>query len=249
MIRKFAAVFALLLGAGTIQAADLDGKLSAVDLKAGTITLPVEGKSQQFALAKDCKVYAKGNAGQRQMAYNLAAGGTAALAAGQTVTITTDFIDGQDTATMVKINSGVLGKPVQSVKPKKTPVPTPDSAKPDDKTANRHPEPARSSRGGGRGRSASSNDRRDGERRQGAAVSHSENGQLLSLHSRGWQEGPLAREARSRPQRPGRRRRRLQCDAHLRRRREEGRVDGQNHRRRADDAEQEEQLGSPPHPG
>ncbi len=134
MIRKFTAVFALLLAAGTIQAADFEGKLSAVDQKAGTITLPVDGKSQQFALAKDCKVYVKGNAG-RQTAYNLAAAGTAALAAGQTVTITTDFIDGQDTATMVKINSGALGKPVQSVTPKKTPPAKPDPTKPDDKTA------------------------------------------------------------------------------------------------------------------
>jgi len=130
MIRKFTAALALLLWAGAVQAADLDGKLSAVDLKAGTITLPVDGKDQQFPLAKDCKVYVKGSAG-RQTAYNLAAGGTAALAPGQTVSVTTDFIDGQEEAILVKINSGALGKPVQAVKPKKTPAAKPDPAKPD----------------------------------------------------------------------------------------------------------------------
>lgn len=133
MIRKFTATLALVLWAGTIQASDLEGKLSAVDLKAKTITLPVDGKDQKFSLAVDCKVYVKGNAG-RQVAYEPAAGGIAALAAGQTVSLTTDFIDGQETATLIKINSST--KHVQAVRPTKTaPTTKPDPAKPDDKTA------------------------------------------------------------------------------------------------------------------
>ncbi len=128
MIRIFAAALALLLGASLAWAADLDGKLTAVDLKANTITLPVDGKDQQYPLSSDCKVYVKGRAG-RTVAFSEAAEGAKALAAGQTVSVTTDFIDGKEEATLIKINEGAKGgRPpaaVRQVKADPTPKPNP----------------------------------------------------------------------------------------------------------------------------
>jgi hypothetical protein len=138
MIRYFAAALALTLGASAASAADLDGKLTVVDLKANTITLPVDGKDQQYPLASDCKVYVKGHAG-RGVAFSEAAAGTKALAAGQTVSVTTDFIDGKEEATRIKINEGATGgRPPAAVRPTKTePAPKPNPAKPDDKPSDK----------------------------------------------------------------------------------------------------------------
>ncbi len=134
MIRNISGALVILLAAAVAFGSDVDGKVKAVDAVARTISVTADGKDQQFSLAADCKVYTKGVAG-RTVAFSEAAAGVKALAAGQTVSLSSEFVDGKDSAVRIKIMSGAEGgrPPAKGAVKKANPVVKTDPAKPTDK--------------------------------------------------------------------------------------------------------------------
>ena len=103
MFRKFLLAAALLLAAiSTASAADYSGKVTAFDKESKKVTVHADDKDQAFALAKDCKIYVRKGAGKRAQ-YVEDPKGIKDVVAGATVEISTDFVDGNEVVTLLKI--------------------------------------------------------------------------------------------------------------------------------------------------
>jgi hypothetical protein len=110
--------------AASAAAMDVKGTVMAVDAAKRTITLKVDDKAQSFDVAKDAKVYELYGGGKRT-GYNETAHGLADVTADAVVTLSTDFIDGREQATRIKIESASAKAPR-----KRAPSVTPPTDKP-----------------------------------------------------------------------------------------------------------------------
>jgi Cu/Ag efflux protein CusF len=89
---------------GTIASAvDYDGKITAFDADARKITIHVDDKDQSYVLAKDCKIYKLRGGGNRGGGYKEDPKGLKDVVAGAKVSISTDFVDGDEVVTLLKI--------------------------------------------------------------------------------------------------------------------------------------------------
>jgi len=86
------------------RADDVVGKVTAVDPLARTLSVKVDANETKYELTPDCKVYLKTGAGKR-VAYNEVKDGLKKLRVGSTVTLSTDFQDGKDVATRIKVEA------------------------------------------------------------------------------------------------------------------------------------------------
>jgi hypothetical protein len=114
----------LLAVAGGAAAMDVKGTVTAVDAAKRTISVKVDDNVQAFDVAKDAKVYELYGSGKRT-GYNETAGGLADVKLDAIVTLSTDFLDGREQATRIKIESASSRAPR-----KKTPSASPPADKP-----------------------------------------------------------------------------------------------------------------------
>jgi hypothetical protein len=115
--------FVIALAAGA-AAMDVKGTVTAVDAAKRTISVKVDDKVQAFDVAKDAKVYELYGSGKRT-GYNETAGGLADVKVDAVVTLSSDFIDGREQATRIKIESASAKAPR-----KRTPSEKPPADKP-----------------------------------------------------------------------------------------------------------------------
>jgi hypothetical protein len=85
-------------------AADLTGRVVALDLDKQTIGLKVGDDSQTLDLAKRCKVYRLAG-GRKGSGYNEEPDGLNAVEVGHDVTATTDFLDGNEQIVRIRIET------------------------------------------------------------------------------------------------------------------------------------------------
>jgi hypothetical protein len=121
-------VFLYVLGLAQIAsiaaADDIKGKVAAVDLDKRTITITVDAKDQTYEVGPSAKVYRLSGNNARRAGYAESPGGLKDVAVDATVIVTTDFIDGREQATRIKIESS-SGKPLK--RPKDNPPPPTES--------------------------------------------------------------------------------------------------------------------------
>lgn len=91
-------------------AMDVKGTVTAVDAAKRTISVKADDNVQAFDVAKDAKVYELYGSGKRT-GYNETAHGLADVTVDATVTVSTDFIDGREQATRIKIESAPAKAP------------------------------------------------------------------------------------------------------------------------------------------
>jgi hypothetical protein len=103
---------------------DIKGKVAAVDLDKRTITVTVDDKDQTYDVGPSAKVYRLSGNNVRRAGYAESPGGLKDVAVDGKVTVTTDFIDGREQATRIKIESS-SGKPLK--RPKDNPPPPQES--------------------------------------------------------------------------------------------------------------------------
>jgi hypothetical protein len=120
---SFCAVGAALV-ASIAAADDIKGKVAAVDFDKRTITITVDAKDQTYEVGPSAKVYRLSGNNVRRAGYAESPGGLKDVAVDATVTVTTDFIDGREQATRIKIESS-SGKPLK--RPKDNPPPPQES--------------------------------------------------------------------------------------------------------------------------
>ncbi|HEV2969277.1 MAG TPA: hypothetical protein VGY55_04745 [Pirellulales bacterium] len=106
MSRNCLAVSALIVSlfANAAAARDIKGKVTAIDPDKRTISIKTDDAEQIFDISKDAKVYRHVGSG-RKAGFDEAPGGLKAIAIGDDVTATTDFIDGEERAIRIKIES------------------------------------------------------------------------------------------------------------------------------------------------
>jgi len=90
--------------AASAAAMDVKGAVTAVDATKRTISVKVDDNVQSFDIAQDAKVYELYGSGKRTE-YNETAHGLADVTADAVVILSTDFIDGREQATRIKIES------------------------------------------------------------------------------------------------------------------------------------------------
>jgi hypothetical protein len=100
-------VFVLAAGAAAM---DVKGTVTAIDAAKRTVSVRVDDNVQMFDVAKNAKVYELYGSGKRS-GYNETAGGLADVKVDGVVTLSTDFIDGREQATRIKIDSGSAKAP------------------------------------------------------------------------------------------------------------------------------------------
>ncbi len=85
---------------------DVTGTITALDGRRLLMTVDVDGKSQKFTAAKDCKVFIQvGKPDKKKPRYDVSPKGLADITVGLDVTMTVDSSSGKDLVTMVKIHS------------------------------------------------------------------------------------------------------------------------------------------------
>jgi len=88
--------------AAIASAVDYQGKVTAFDAATRKVTIHVDDNDQTYELTKDCKVYKfKGNA--KHGGYSEDPKGLKDVVPGAMVNISTDFVDGNEVVTMLKI--------------------------------------------------------------------------------------------------------------------------------------------------
>jgi len=86
------------------SAADYVGKVTAFDSTTQKVTVHVDDKDQSFGLAKDCKIYKLKGAGKKA-GYDVDPKGLKDVVVGAAVSLETDFVDGSEAVTLLKIAS------------------------------------------------------------------------------------------------------------------------------------------------
>lgn len=86
------------------SAADYKGKVTKFDSATHKVTVHVDDKDQSFELAKDCKIYKLKGRGKKA-GYDDDPKGLKDVVAGAVVSLETDFVDGNEVVTMLKIAS------------------------------------------------------------------------------------------------------------------------------------------------
>ncbi|HEV3417611.1 MAG TPA: hypothetical protein VG056_12380 [Pirellulales bacterium] len=97
------------LAATAAAAMDIKGRVSAVDADKRTISIKADDTDQIFDISKDAKVYRHVGSG-RKAGFDEAPGGLKAIAIGDDVTATTDFIDGEEQLIRIRIESSAKKK-------------------------------------------------------------------------------------------------------------------------------------------
>jgi hypothetical protein len=92
------------LAATAAAAMDIKGRVTAVDPDKRAISIKTDDTEQIFDVSKDAKVYRLLGNG-RKAGFDEAPGGLKAIAIGDDVTATTDFIDGEERVIRIKIES------------------------------------------------------------------------------------------------------------------------------------------------
>jgi hypothetical protein len=86
------------------SATDYKGKIIAFDSATRKGTLHVDDNDQSFELAKDCKIYRLKGRGKKA-GYDEDPNGLKDVVVGAVVSLETDFVDGAEVATLLKIAS------------------------------------------------------------------------------------------------------------------------------------------------
>jgi hypothetical protein len=103
MLRIGLAAFAIVVYlCAAASAADYKGKITVFDTKTQKVTVHVDDKDQSFALAKDCKIYKLHGAGKKA-GYDEDPKGLKDVVVGAVVSLETDFVDGSEVVTLLKI--------------------------------------------------------------------------------------------------------------------------------------------------
>jgi hypothetical protein len=89
---------------GVSAAADLHGRVAALNLDKRTIGIDVEGHEHGYPLGKDCKIYRK-SGGRTDTTYNEVPDGLKAITIGDEVIATTELRDGDEQVVRIKIES------------------------------------------------------------------------------------------------------------------------------------------------
>ena len=105
MLRSFLMALSIVFFlAAFASAADYKGKITAFDSKTQKVTVHVDDKDQSFGLAKDCKIYKLKGAGKKA-GYDVDPKGLKDVVVGAMVSLETDFVDGNEVVTLLKIAS------------------------------------------------------------------------------------------------------------------------------------------------
>ena len=106
MFRGSLLAVGILLGTAlAARAAEVEGTVTAVDQAKRTLTVKVGDEETKYELTPGCKVYIKVRTG-RTIGYTEKKEGLKAVLVGVTVNLETDFQDGKDLTTRVKIETG-----------------------------------------------------------------------------------------------------------------------------------------------
>jgi hypothetical protein len=103
-IRLSFSLLSVLALVASAAAMDVKGTVTAIDSAKRTIAVKVDDDVQSFEIGKDAKVYQLFGSGKRA-GYSETAGGLSDVTVNAVVTISTDFLDGREQATRIKIES------------------------------------------------------------------------------------------------------------------------------------------------
>ena len=105
MVRKsLLAMVVTACSSAAVLAADFTGKITTYDSATRKLTLHVDDKDQTLVLAKDCKFY-KFKGSLKKGGYDDDPNGIKDVVAGAVITLSTDFVDGDEVVTILKIKS------------------------------------------------------------------------------------------------------------------------------------------------